>query len=231
MPSIQQRLVTSAPPQGAAAAAPSSNTSDIRLVENTCLFLPSDLLKDARDERRPESTDVETIEELAVRAERRDSYKRAMADGLADAELRLRKAQCSDAIEALRTKLFTRTRLIQYKRLNVRNQGPNTRARDALAGVQRKIELIAAKYNAARDALRSLVGKHDVWVIEYDRRYPRLRKEDIRGLEDEATGKARKKKMMRGAVIGEGMRKASWIWRGAASTDSDDMNASECRFY
>lgn len=243
MPGVQQRIASlnapTQPPTDTSATQPSPNNvatpsaSSLRLIENTCIYLPSDLLKLDREDKRLDPADATALAERKERAARRDACVRSMATGLVDSEIRLRKAQCSDAIEALRTKLLMRTRLIQYKRINVRNQGRTTRTRHALASVQRKIHLLAAKYTAARDALKSLVGTHDDWVIAYERLYPPLLKEDIRGIEDDDPVTAQKKKRMRkdGPVPAEGRRKTSWIWKGASNTDSDEMNASEPRLF
>lgn len=243
MPGIQQRLAAVHPATGAqavATAAPTTATlppatdpvdesSDParRLIENSCLYLPSDLLKLDRDNGPVDLSKPEEVAASQARADRWNASVRAIAPGLVDAEVRLRKAQCTDSIDALRTKIYMRSRLLQYKRLNARHQGATTRARDALSSVDKKIQLLAAKYNAARDALMSLVGRNADWEGTYSRRYLPLRKEDIRALEDDDPATARKKKKMRKEGPAEGRRLVSWIWRGIGAADSDDMNTSK----
>ena len=52
--------------------------------------------------------------------------------GLPDAELRLRKAQCHHCLDELRTMIHVRMQILQYKHLEVRHVGPNTRCQQLL---------------------------------------------------------------------------------------------------
>ncbi|GJF00552.1 CxC2 domain-containing protein [Phanerochaete sordida] len=162
------------------------------------------------------------------RARRRSRLLESLAPDLVASEARLRQAQCSDALEDLRTKLHIRSRFRQYKRLNVRNQHRNQRANDTLVKIETRLQFAADKYRAARDALRSLVGDAATWQAQYASDYPDLRHDDVRPFdEDDADTKTRKQKMRKTKKkqIAEGSRKVSWIWRGAGSTDGEGISA------
>ncbi|THH17478.1 hypothetical protein EUX98_g9123 [Antrodiella citrinella] len=135
--------------------------------------------------------------------------------GLADAEEKLREAQCFDALDKLRTKIFVRSRLVMYKKNNVRHQGPNTRAQTVLNRHQDKITRLVAKYREARAALLALRGAGS-WEEELQV----LRDSDIRGMSDDDEKTARKRKKQKKGPA-QGSRTISWIWRSTA-TDGDD---------
>ena len=229
MPIVQQRLADgSAAPDGG--DTPPETAARQLLVEAACLYLPSDILSPEREERPVNKNDPQDVALAAARDQRRVALLRAMTLELDTVERRLREAQCTDALQGLRTRLYMRTRLLQYKKLNVRHQAPNVRARDALSTVEEKIELLAAKYRRAREALQSLVGTAVQWQQHYGNRFLVLRKEDIRGLEDDDPATARRKKKMRRKrtqPVAEGSRLVSWIWRGADRGTMDDLDASE----
>ena len=227
MPNVQQRLADS-----------SADSPDISpetaarqlLVEATCLYLPSDLLSPERETAPVDKNNPEDVAHAVARDHRRALLLRAITPELDTTEQRLREAQCTDALQGLRTRIYMRTRLLQYKRLNVRHQAPNVRARDALTSVEEKIELLAAKYRRAREALQSLVGTAAQWEQHYGNRFLALRKEDIRALEDDDPATQRKKKKMRRKgkePVAEGSRLISWIWRGADAGSMSDLDASK----
>ena len=123
-----------------------------------------------------------------------------------------------------------RSRLLQYKKLNVRHQAPNVRARNTLSAVEGKIELLVAKYRFARDALQSLVGTAALWQERYGSRFLALRKEDVRALEDDDPATERRKRKMQrkgNEAISEGRRLVSWIWKGADAGATKDLDASK----
>lgn len=178
------------------AADPSSTTAP-QHVEATPLFLPSSL----------SSSDRHAGCKL----------------GLADAELRLRKAQCQDALEELRTMIHIRTRLVQYKRYEVRHVGPNTRCNELIKNHENRIHRMANKYRRARKAIMSLLGPG-----EWEEELKELKAEDLRGLEDddvvteerkrEQRRKRRKKNNL--PTPAEGSRVQSWIWSGVSEGNS-----------
>ncbi|KAJ6513482.1 hypothetical protein C8R45DRAFT_791084, partial [Mycena sanguinolenta] len=147
----------------------------------------------------------------------------ASVPGLAEAEARLRDAQCSESLDQIRHALIVKKRLHTYKSLNSRHQQQNTRSRALVDGQQRKIDLAAATYQQARVARLALahVAGHSDWR--------QLEKADLRLPEDEEEAKRRKQRAMKGkqkqAVqvnesgevrgvpgMGEKNRLVSWIW-------------------
>ncbi|KAF7799450.1 hypothetical protein EIP86_010685 [Pleurotus ostreatoroseus] len=196
---------------------PSSSTpSSIsnQLIENSCLLLPSDLLRPCRASPSDTSPDITTRKATA-----RKAIVDGLADGLIDQELQMRVAQCNDSLNSIRTKIQMRTGLHQYKRINVRHQGPNTRARGLMESLERRIRQGADKYRAAREALFSLTGGGGDWDVLYKDKYLELKSEDLRAMEDDDPTAAHRKKKQRTGV-GEGRRTVSWIWRGAEGTDA-----------
>ena len=151
--------------------------------------------------------------------------------GLGSAELDLRQAQCRDALEQLRTMIHIRSRLVQYKRYDVRHVGPNTRCNELIANHETRITRTADKYRRARRAVLALAGP-GLWANELRE----LRVEDLRGLEDddpetvkrkeEQMRKRRKKSKLH--TPAEGNRVQSWIWSGVTNGDKP-YDESECQ--
>ncbi|KAJ6461615.1 hypothetical protein DFH09DRAFT_1114237, partial [Mycena vulgaris] len=126
---------------------------DDEQVERLPLFLPS-ALTDAQRQ-------VEPVKTLSV------------------IEDELRDAQCGMALLRLRNQLHIKSRLLTYKEIQARNQGPNTRSRSVVETNESKIRLHSEKYQMAWDAKRRLNGGTPEavgWRI--------LRPEDIRCMED-----------------------------------------------
>ena len=194
----------------------SSAKAKANLAENVCLLLPSDVLKTA----------TSTLDDSQDSRTQRNTLLAGFSPGLVDMELRLRRAQCGDALDDLRTKLYMRTRFRQYKKINVRNQTRNMKANQALGNIERRIQRAADKYRAAREALAALVEDSDEWSANYAPYYLVLKPEDIRAFDaDDPDTAQKKKKMKKGKKIAEGSRKVSWIWRGTADVENDGLNA------
>ncbi|KAF7377997.1 CxC2 domain-containing protein [Mycena sanguinolenta] len=145
------------------------------------------------------------------------------ATGLAEAEARLRDAQCSESLEQIRHGLIVKKRLYTYKSLNSRRQHQNTRSRSLVDNQQRKVDLAVATYRCARDARLALV--HVAGASDWKP----LEKADLRMLEDEEEAKRRNQRAMKGKRkraaelnennevrgvpgMGEKTRLISWIW-------------------
>ncbi|KAF8062351.1 hypothetical protein FPV67DRAFT_1563697 [Lyophyllum atratum] len=128
---------------------------------------------------------------------------------LAEIEWKLRIAQADEALDGLRRNLQIRSYLFKFKDQNVRGQHANTRARNAIATVQTRIDGCAEDYRAAHSALLALspllkkVGWRDQLLS--------LAAEDIRELAGEEG-------------VGQGKTVMSWIWttRGVAGIGADD---------
>ncbi|KAL1698469.1 hypothetical protein EV121DRAFT_284741 [Schizophyllum commune] len=154
--------------------------------------------------------------------------------GVVATERRLRHAQCRTSLDGLCNLLIVKSRLLTYKNVNTRNQGPSTRARETLKKNDEKVLRQARKYVAARAGLVRLAGG-DVSKVEW---HALDISKDVRCMEDGDDGKPRGKKrrpadgedgelpssqdarasgghlqQCRDAT-GEGRRKISWIWRG-----------------
>ncbi|KAH7904773.1 hypothetical protein BJ138DRAFT_1106537, partial [Hygrophoropsis aurantiaca] len=78
--------------------------------------------------------------------------------GLAQMEIRLREAQCSNALETLRSRLYAKAYLINFRNKNTRGQVQSTRSRTLINHVGDRVSLSASKYRRARAALMALCG-------------------------------------------------------------------------
>ncbi|KAJ7019709.1 hypothetical protein C8F04DRAFT_975338 [Mycena alexandri] len=161
--------------------------------------------------------------------------------GLVDIENHLRAAQCRTALPRLRNQLHIKSRFLLYKKHNARHQGMNTRSRTIVARNEMKICLHSEKFQMAWEARLRIAGGDASKVG-----WPRLKKEDIRCMQDaeEMSRNAKKRRranerrtrredgllpaldddddvmVTRG---GENMREISWIWTlaGTAGTDEE----------
>jgi hypothetical protein len=107
--------------------------------------------------------------------------------GLAEVERAMRDAQCRTALAELRNQLSVKSRLLTYKSLHSRHQGPNTRLQSMVERNEVQIRLHSEKYQAVwRACLRLVEG--DMAALGWKQ----LKKEDIRQMEDaeELTEKA-----------------------------------------
>lgn len=168
-------------------------------------------------------TEVQQVERIRIglpseiSASRRDAVCSAR---LIELEDRLREAQCRDALQDLRNKLHTIDQLYHYKKLNVRNQGPNTRARTGISQQEVRKARAAKKYRRARRAKLALSGAGP-WEAELKV----LEDDDIRGIQDDDPRAVEKRKRKRGDKAGpaEGRRKISWIWHAADVGGSEKL--------
>lgn len=128
-------------------------------------------------------------------------------------EWKLRHAQAYESLDSLRHYLQVRAYLYKFKDRFVRGQGANTRARNAINGVQAKIDATAAEYRVAYGALLLLSPK----VFEFgwkDDLLP-LKDEDIRDLSEGKADRLGKKQS-------EGRRTMSWIWKTVPADDLEN---------
>lgn len=109
------------------------------------------------------------------------------ATGLPDIERRMRFAQLTDSLEALRQILKIKSRMIQFKNKNLRGQRDGTRSMAVIDRVHERARAAAAKYRAARIAHLELAG-----VGDWERTYRVLNDADIRGFQDAARLRPRK---------------------------------------
>ncbi|KAJ7200869.1 hypothetical protein GGX14DRAFT_571878 [Mycena pura] len=123
-------------------------------------------------------------------------------DGLVDAERALRDAQCRGTLVRLRRQLNIKARYLIYKKHHSRHQAMNTRSRTLVARNEGKICHHSEKYQAAWRALCTLTAGGEAAV-----NWKRLRKEDIRCMDD-AVQLSRKKEKERRARLREAARNA-----------------------
>ncbi|KAJ7017588.1 hypothetical protein C8F04DRAFT_1279172 [Mycena alexandri] len=166
--------------------------------------------------------------------------------GLVDIENDLRAAQCRTALPRLRNQLHIKSRFLLYKKHNARHQGMNTRSRTIVARNETKICLHSEKLQMVWEARLRIVGGDASKVG-----WPRLKKEDIRCMQDaeemsrntEKRRRANEQRTRREEEYredgllpaldddddvmvtrgGENMREISWIWTlaGTAGTDEE----------
>lgn len=87
---------------------------------------------------------------------------------LTSMEKELRIGQCCDSLSQLRTKLTAQARLLKHKYVNIRHQGPNTRLRDLLNRIKKKVDIVADKYSHARKMLQALnLSNSSEWRSEF----------------------------------------------------------------
>ncbi|KAG1746445.1 hypothetical protein EDB19DRAFT_1894208 [Suillus lakei] len=112
----------------------------------------------------------------------------------------LRKAQANDALHDIRHVLNMKYHLYKHKDAFVRGQRANTRATGIIDNVDNRIDALAAKYNAARNALVKLASrlqKDDDWKLTFK---PLDRAKDAVPLRQDD-----------GTSIGQ--QTVSWIWK------------------
>jgi hypothetical protein len=130
-------------------------------------------------------------------------------------ELKLREAQCYEALDDLRDHLRLRTHMYKYKDKNVAGQRANTRCQNMIRSVQEKVNASATKYRTARAALIKL-SSYSTDNEGWRARLLVLGQEDIRPLKEGEEGES------------EGTRTLSWIWKVVGvGVDSDDEGLQE----
>ncbi|KAJ7219933.1 hypothetical protein GGX14DRAFT_389351 [Mycena pura] len=115
--------------------------------------------------------------------------------GLLEMEKEMRDAQCRSALVRLRNQLHIKSRFLLYKKNHARHQARNTRSRTIVARNEAKIRLHSEKYQAAWRALVSISGG-----VEGAVGWKRLKREDIRCMQDAAELSRREEKRRRQQV-------------------------------
>jgi hypothetical protein len=183
-------------------------------VEDTKLFLPSDLFKADRRKYCP--------------------------GGLAAMGDRLRHVEATDSLENLQHHLRTRSFTNQFKVANITGQIHNTHAWETQHRIDDRVRAADLQYRRARNALLKLRGngpwEDSLKVLEQsdvralnERELTAQEKEDVRrvreriGLVVEADVANQERVAATAAAVGEGQRRPSWIWfTGNIHEDVDD---------
>jgi hypothetical protein len=196
--------------------------------------------REAADDEQPENKPLYLPTALSE-AERADGR---CASSLLKMELSMQDAQCRSALVKLRNQLVIKARFLNYKVLHARHQGATTRAHGIVNPNKVKIRLHSEKYQNTRNTLWVNAGLDKSLVA-----WRKLRKEDIRCMEDEqdlAAKEERQRKrkydeLVAHAVeipawlnndadeeeeeeetwVGESRKDVSWIWKAAGSTGMD----------
>ncbi|KAJ7116241.1 hypothetical protein C8R43DRAFT_1137919 [Mycena crocata] len=179
------------------------------------------------DERR--DTDAEPPKAEAVKLwmpsefEEEEERGEACQSGLGDMEAKLREAQCSDALLAIRSRLHTKRHLIGFRDQFITGQNDTTKARKLIDVVGDRVNTSEKKYTRARGALSVLKGK------DHAPHFKVLKREDLT-LDGELGDKevaARKKLALAGVgkrnrlprhLEGSTRKTLSWIWTAVNAT-------------
>ncbi|KAK7024168.1 hypothetical protein VNI00_016546 [Paramarasmius palmivorus] len=106
---------------------------------------------------------------------------------LVDKEATLQRARCHEALHALRHTLRIKSRMMYFKKTNVRGQRESGRSREVINRVYSKARRFARRYRRARKAYLSLVGSG-----EWEATLRVLEDKDVRSYSDPALVKQKK---------------------------------------
>ncbi|KAJ7585952.1 hypothetical protein C8J56DRAFT_787825 [Mycena floridula] len=194
------------------------------------IFMPSAIQAVMAEEEQRDSEDIAPRAEeikLWLPSELDEGLRgRGCRIGLVEMEVKLREAQCTDALTQFRGRLYAKRHLINYRNTHVTGQRGGMKARGLIDTVGEKVTTHAEKYRAARLAVISLKGG------ETSAEYPELRKEDLT-LDEEVLLDAMATKKLgaigtklargQGRANGEGkVKKLSWIWTTGVGSDGED---------
>ncbi|KAF4580561.1 hypothetical protein EYR38_003160 [Pleurotus pulmonarius] len=203
-----------------------STLNRIRSAQRAYMPILESLMAEDADETS--SRDIEDVPlwlPSAVDASQRES---GCTHGLAAKEEMLREAQCHDALDKIRALQRGKAHLVIYKNRNVRGQRPSTRARTSLDRLDDRIRMETVRYRDARTALLSLRG-HGPWEVvlqplqDADLRPPSAF--DIDDPDDAigADGKKKSQKKLQALRhLGDGHKKASWVWTTTGTLPEED---------
>ena len=149
-------------------------------------------------------------------------------------ESSLRRAQCEDTLDKIRSLQPGRLSFISFRNRNIRHQNPNTWAQDTLNRLEDKSKALAVKYRMARAVLFKLVGpgdwEHQLRELNHgDLTTPDGHEINIDdpdhpfGADGRALSKKKRANIEKG--LGQGKKVVSWIWTTAQSivSSSDDV--------
>ncbi|KAJ7852029.1 hypothetical protein B0H14DRAFT_2581072 [Mycena olivaceomarginata] len=196
-------------------------------------FMPgvAALKEQAEDARDPDTAPPKAEElKLWLPSELRAEERRVICKrGVAEVEAKLRRGQCVDALDTVRSRLHAQTHLILWRNSHSTGQRATTRSATLIGRVGDRIKRVVEKYRRAREALLELVGD------ALDPQFKELRASDLTtGAEEENDGAARKKLAKLGSLkrtrIERSSKKTvfSWIWTVGGGPGEDDAQLHEC---
>ncbi|KAJ6460704.1 hypothetical protein C8R47DRAFT_1226206 [Mycena vitilis] len=202
-------------------------------VRLQAIFMPGVVaLKESAEEARdadsppPKAEDIKLWMPSELGPEVR---RRACRRGVAEAEAKLRRAQCVDALDVVRSRLHAQTHLISWRNANSVGQGASTRSATLIGRVGDRIARVAAKYRAARAAMIALKGE------AYAPEFKVLQPADLNTYLEEESDTAARRKLSR---LGSSKRARnepsskkktfSWIWtvNGGPGEDETQLHQS-----
>jgi hypothetical protein len=137
-------------------------------------------------------------------------------------ETKLQHAALGDTLADLIRHLRTRTFLLRYRAKSAEGVWQNTRIRDSIAGVSRRIDAAATGYRRHRMAYKCLVGAGD-----WEKTYRPLTAQDVRGLSEQAVKDSELKERYHTKVLTEAL--ASVLRTGQLITTQAAANLLKIR--
>ncbi|KAH9480163.1 hypothetical protein JR316_0006761 [Psilocybe cubensis] len=135
-------------------------------------------------------------------------------------EEKLWHSQLIDSLSTLRQILKFKSRMIHFKKKNIRGQRDGTRSTSVIDRVHERARFAAQKYRAARVAYMSLRGPGD-----WEETFQKLEDKDIRGYQDPE--RIRKKAGRRGTLDDEQVAEASLGQGEGVDNDEEDEEEEE----
>ncbi|KAJ7104597.1 hypothetical protein C8R44DRAFT_887052 [Mycena epipterygia] len=181
-----------------------------------------EVAEDARDPDLPppRAEDIKLWMGSELTAAQRRS---ACRKGVVEAEAKLRKAQCDDSLDNLRSRLHAQRHLITWRNSNAVGQRGTTRSAMLIGRVGDRIARVAGKYRRAREALITLKG------AAFAPQFRDLKQEDMNVNPEEESDAAARKKLGR---LGSSRRARnepsntkktfSWIWTVGGGPGGND---------
>ncbi|KAF9029643.1 hypothetical protein BDZ89DRAFT_934226, partial [Hymenopellis radicata] len=151
------------------------------------------------------------------------------AASLFDKEVTLRRGQCADALERLRTQLLSRRHFLNFRNGNIVGQNKTTRAAKLIERLGQSVKESTRKYRYCRDALRHIVGEEQCGefrdLLDDDVDVPGLAEPDDDAVKE--LGRLGGRGGRHGAP-GETRSIMSWIWTAGGVSAEDNEYVHEC---
>ncbi|KAJ7225376.1 hypothetical protein GGX14DRAFT_386277 [Mycena pura] len=197
------------------------------------IFMPGvTALREQEEERRDSELPPPKAEDLKLWLPSNltdDQRRSACQRSLAEAEAKLRRGQCADAIAQLRTRIHAQLHLIYFRNTNSVGQKGSTRSATLIERIGGRISASAEKYRNARAALTKLKGAN------YAPEFRELLATDVTSKppvdrDAEATKRLSRAEISRPSrsepSVQQLMKNVSWIWMVGGTADAAEMHDS-----